>query len=223
MPPNQDLWSCHLPKGDLFQRLKGPSARQDLLHFEAVAPLRMSSPQRPRFRFTFRDEDDTVSDVSTVVHGALWDLDGTLLDTETLSDYANLLALRHPPFEVELLSFPWDIKKKILGMRGNEWAPIVLKELGLPQEHWETLWMSWEANLNALCPSVEPLDGALEVVSAFKELGLPQAIATSSRAAAVEIKRKRHEALFEPMVSVISGDMVNLSSCEFCGQAVFSQ
>jgi beta-phosphoglucomutase-like phosphatase (HAD superfamily) len=68
------------------------------------------------------------------VMAILWDLDGTLLDTEALSDKAVLLAFgpslprnvlqETPPMSNGRL--PWELKKKILGLRGEEWAPIVL-------------------------------------------------------------------------------------------------
>lgn len=60
--------------------------------------------------------------------GVLWDMDGTLLDTETLSDEAMLLAITdvynfsppaHPPSQVD---FTWEIKKSIIGTRSAEWV-----------------------------------------------------------------------------------------------------
>lgn len=60
-------------------------------------------------------------------------MDGTLLDTESLSDKAVLLAygsslpsqvLQEAPMSQYIL--PWELKKQILGLRGAEWAPIAL-------------------------------------------------------------------------------------------------
>ena len=68
------------------------------------------------------------------IKAVLFDLDGTLLDTESLSDKALLQAfgdslpnevLAEPPMANHGL--PWELKQQILGLRGAEWAPLVLR------------------------------------------------------------------------------------------------
>ena len=67
------------------------------------------------------------------IKAILFDMDGTLLDTEALSDKAVLMAfgpdaLPSDVFEVEPMCngrLPWALKKRILGLRGKEWIPIV--------------------------------------------------------------------------------------------------
>ena len=68
------------------------------------------------------------------IKAILFDLDGTLLDTETLSDRAMLevfKGLLAPEIVQECASrghrIPWELKKKLLGLRGSEWAPIVIE------------------------------------------------------------------------------------------------
>lgn len=76
---------------------------------------------------------------SKVIKGVLFDLDGTLLDTEALSDIALVQAFGESiPSDVrnQLLAkgrIPWELKRQILGLRGAEWFPIVIK---FAQENW---------------------------------------------------------------------------------------
>lgn len=67
------------------------------------------------------------------VKAILFDLDGTLLDTEALSDKAILQAFgdslpkhireeRHQDGD----RLPWEIKKQILGLRAGDWVPMVI-------------------------------------------------------------------------------------------------
>ncbi len=74
------------------------------------------------------------------IKAILFDMDGTLLDTESLSDKAVLMAygssLPKQVFQESPMShwiLPWDLKKQILGLRGAEWAPIALK---YAEDHW---------------------------------------------------------------------------------------
>ena len=51
--------------------------------------------------------------------------------------------------------------------------------------------VGWEENLNSFCEEIEACKGAVELVANFAKMGIPMAIATSSRSASVEKKRKR--------------------------------
>jgi HAD superfamily hydrolase (TIGR01509 family) len=168
----------------------------------------------------------------SVIKAILFDMDGTLLDTEYLSDKALLFAIfgRAAIPETVLSQFPclsdyrlpWELKKQLLGLRGAEWAPIVIQ---YAEKHWKNddntvafpdamqLWKSWEDHLNDMCEEVEACDGAKELVRAIATqsnttaLLLPMAIATSSRYASVAKKRKRHETgMFEYIETIVAGD-----------------
>lgn len=157
---------------------------------------------------------------SPEIKAILFDLDGTLLDTEALSDKAMLALFRESLSPEDLAScvnnghrLPWELKKQILGLRGSEWAPIVLKyaeeQWNIPQNKLPSvaeLWKGWELKLSEYCEQVEACPGSAELVDKFSTAALPMAIATSSRASSVAKKRKRHNNMFEKISVIVPGD-----------------
>ena len=78
--------------------------------------------------------------ISSDIKAVLFDLDGTLLDTEALSDKANIKNFEGllPNHVVEELQkndnrLPWEIKKQILGLRASSWVPLLA---GYAKEKW---------------------------------------------------------------------------------------
>ena len=57
-----------------------------------------------------------------VIKAVIFDLDGTLLDTETLSTQAMQMVLDRYDKQST-----WELKKKILGMAGPMWSNIVVE------------------------------------------------------------------------------------------------
>ena len=147
----------------------------------------------------------TTVTTSKGIKAVVWDLDGTLLDTEQLSSQALQMVL--DPFQkVE----NWELKKKLLGRRAPEWCEIVIEEFDMNQQITaKEIHLQWEHNLNELCPRVEKCKGAEKLTEHFSEVGIPQAIATSSLSGAVALKRRNHEDMFARMSFVVTGEMVS--------------
>ena len=65
------------------------------------------------------------------IKAVLFDMDGTLLDTETLSDKAVFQTFGDslPPSVAQTHNhrLPWEIKEPTLGLQGHAWIPLVLQ------------------------------------------------------------------------------------------------
>lgn len=142
------------------------------------------------------------------VRGVLWDLDGTLLDTETLSTEAMQKVITEIAPSVDGRS--WQLKRQILGMRAPEWCELLLNELNLQDKiEPKDFAKRWEQNLNSLCPQIVKCEGAEELTAHFANLNIRQVIATSSSSEAVDQKKKNHTDLFKRMECVVTGDQVS--------------
>mmetsp|Transcript_23048 Transcript_23048/g.54695 ORF Transcript_23048/g.54695 Transcript_23048/m.54695 type:complete len:341 (-) Transcript_23048:46-1068(-) len=136
----------------------------------------------------------------------LFDLDGTLLDTESLSDKAVLLAfeMQMPPrtdtdaatsgsasrrvsslpndvlqrSPMSEYRLPWELKRQLLGLRGSEWSPLVLT---YAEEHWGATRKQTPAATVNVPPPLTPLISSLSSSSLSSSVDIDTEAADTSK------------------------------------------
>lgn len=193
---------------------------------ESSLPVKALSSSSSRQRMTAAAAAGTTTSRRTF-RGVLFDLDGTLLDSEPLGCKAIYLALQDKlsPSAIQyftaeetnqqgyLYAMPWEIKRQTLGLPGPAWAPLVLKYY--QARGWfvsdapsvDDFLTEWDRHMHAHMHEIGTCKGAVELVTKLaKKLRLPMAIATSSTYHAVQQKRKRNQDLFGMMTEIVATD-----------------
>jgi HAD superfamily hydrolase (TIGR01509 family) len=124
-------------------------------------------------------------EVSETTH-VIFDLDGTLLDTEPLYTEATRCIVQRYGKE-----YGWDIKRHIMGGSAEAGARFVIDKLNLPLKI-EAYLEEREHVLRALCASAPACPGAEALVSALHARGIPMAIGTSGPRALTMVKLAPH-------------------------------
>lgn len=128
----------------------------------------------------------------------IYDLDGLLLDTETLyTEATQQIASRYGK------TFDWSIKAHMIGRPALDSARHLITSLDLPLAP-EAYISEREHILATMFPDAEPLPGAERLTRHLAAQGVPQALATSSSQHLLELKIQRHRdwfALFDPVVT----------------------
>lgn len=136
---------------------------------------------------------------ASITH-VIYDNDGLLLDTEPFYTKAHeILAARFGKV------FDWSVKCRMIGLRAEDSARVLIDSLGLPMTIPEYL----EARrhiLEALFPQSEPMPGAVRLTRHLHAMKVPQAVATSSDRHNFELKITKHRDWFSIFECIVFGD-----------------
>lgn len=134
------------------------------------------------------------------IGAVIFDLDGTLLDTQPLLDLANGSVLRSHGRELTPA-----IRARLLGRTGAD-TDRILVEIAGPSVDPRELGAARAAILERGWSVAELMPGAARLVARVAATGMPMAIATSSTMVAAAQKLRGHDAIRAAMRAVVCAD-----------------
>ena len=135
---------------------------------------------------------------SSITH-VLFDLDGTLLDSEAL--YTEATQIVCDPYGVQ---FDLALKRRIMGGDALEGARTVIEALSLPLTP-EAYLEAREVELQRLVPTIRAMPHAEALIEGLRVRGVPMCIATSGHRAITERKLEQH-AFLRAISPIVCGD-----------------
>ncbi len=155
------------------------------------------APINNKLRRTILPEQSKSAPIITHI---IYDNDGLLLDTEPFYTKAHeILAQKHGKV------FDWTVKSKMIGLRAEDSANVVIRSLQLPLTVSEYLEERRHI-LEVLFPQAEPMPGAVQLSMHLHAAGIPQAVATSSDRHYFDLKITRHREWYNIFECVVLGD-----------------
>lgn len=135
-----------------------------------------------------------------VITHVIYDNDGLLLDTEPFYTKAHQIMAAHFG-----KVFDWTVKSKMIGLRAEDSANVIINELQLPFSVAEYLEQR-KLLLEKMFPQAEPMPGAVRLTKHLHQIGIPQAVATSSDQYYFDLKITHHQEWFKIFQCVVWGD-----------------
>jgi pseudouridine 5'-phosphatase len=134
------------------------------------------------------------------VSHVIFDMDGVLLDTETLYTEAT----QHIVGRFGK-TYDWSVKANMIGRPAMDSARYLVETLALPISPDE--YLSERAVIfEKLMPTAEAMPGARELTTFLAARGIPMAVASSSSRAMFDLKTTRHRKWFTTFDVVVLGD-----------------
>ena len=130
----------------------------------------------------------------------IFDMDGVLLDTETIYTRATQQIVGRFG-----KVYDWSVKGHMIGRPAIDSARYLVQALDLPispEAYLEERALLFED----MMPLAEPMPGAPELTAVLAARGVPMAVATSSSRAVFDLKTVRHRAWFACFDAIILGD-----------------
>jgi len=136
---------------------------------------------------------------TTVTH-VIFDMDGLLLDTETLYTMATQEIVGQYG-----KTYTWEIKSKLMGLMGREAAAAIVKALDIPMLPEEYMSSSQKILARLFSSSINMLPGAERLIRHLHSKGVPIALATSSSRENFELKTQQHTEVFSLFNHIVTG------------------
>ncbi|RLT37215.1 MAG: HAD family hydrolase [Chloroflexi bacterium] len=132
----------------------------------------------------------------------IYDLDGTLLDTEPLYRLATQEILDRYG-----ASLPVELRAAMIGRPTPVAARVLVEMTGIPMTP-EAFAAERDARLVSLFATAQPTRGALALTTHLRKHGVPQAIATSSMRHSLEAKRVAQPEWFASFDAIVTSEDV---------------